>query len=119
MDGTKGAGRLLIGLSTLPAGAYELTLALIGAGERRGPPANASFEVGGTGGAGPTLVRIGPVSKRITRPRGDDDVVLARLALDGKPGESALTAVWIRPRTPAGADSVTAVAPPHDRERAR
>jgi hypothetical protein len=117
MDGTEGAGRLLIDLSTLPAGAYELTLVPIGAAERRGPPANAPFEVGGAGGAGPTLVGIRPVSKRITRPRGDDDIVLARLALDGKPGESALTAVWIRLRTPAGTESVTAVAPPPEGER--
>ena len=117
MDGIEGAGRLLIDLSTLPVGTYELTLAPIGAGERRGPSANAPFEVGGTGGAGPTLVRIGPVSKRITRPRGDHDVVLARLALDGRPGESALTAVWIRLRTPAGTESITTVAPPHERER--
>jgi hypothetical protein len=117
MDGTEGAGRLLIDLSTLPAGAYELTLVLVGSRGRRGPPASAPFEVGGTGGAGPTLVGIGPVSNRITRPRGDDDIVLARLALEGKPGESELTAVWIRLRTPGGTESVTAVAPSHEGER--
>src|SRR5262249_45001447 len=71
----------------------------------------------GTGGAGPTLVGILPVSKRITRPRGADDIVLARLTLDGKPGGSALAAVWIRLRTPAGSESLTAVAPPPERER--
>jgi hypothetical protein len=117
MDGTEGAGRLLIDLSTLPAGAHELTLALVGVGERRGPPASAPFEVGGTRGAGPTLVGSSPVSKRITRPRGDDDIVLPQLIVEGKPGDSELTAVWIRLRTPAGAESVTAVAPPHAEER--
>jgi hypothetical protein len=117
MEGARGAGRLVIDLSTLPAGPYELTLALVGAGERRGPPASAPFEVGGTGGAGPALSAMSPVSKRFTRPRGADDIVLPRLTFEGTPGEAELTAVWLRLRTPAGAESVTAVAPPQEGER--
>jgi hypothetical protein len=117
MDGAEGAGRLLIDLSALPAGGYELTLVLVGAGERRGPPASAGFEVGGTGGVGPTLIGISPVSKRVARPRGDEDIVLPQLVIEGKSGDSELTAVWIQLRTPAGAESVTAVPPPHNEER--
>ena len=117
MDGTEGAGRLLVDLSTLPAGACELTLALVGAGGRRGPPASTPFEVGGAGGAGPTLSALSPVSKRVTRPRGDEDIVLPQLVIEGKSGDSELTAVWIQRRTPAGAESVMAVAPPRTEER--
>jgi hypothetical protein len=117
IESVRGAGRLTLDLSALPAGAHELTLALVGEGERRGPPASASFEVAGMGGAGPTLVGVRPASERITRPRGDDDIALARFALEGASGEGQLTAVWIRLRTPAGAESVTAVAPPDREER--
>ena len=117
IEAVRGAGRLTLDLTALPAGAHELTLALVGPGKRRGPPAGASFEVAGEGGAGPALDKASPVSSRITRPRGKDDIVLAGLTLQGAPGDTELTAVWIRLRTPAGVESLTAVAPPHDEER--
>ena len=109
MEGARGGGRLALDLAALPAGPCELTLAIVDEDGRRGPPTSAAFEVTGGGGVGPVMLAAKPLSARITRPR-EEDVVLARLAVEGKGGEHEITGVWVSVRAPDGSATASAVA---------
>ena len=109
IEGREGGGRLGLDLTVLPAGMCELTLELVSADGRRGPPTSAAFELPRSDGSRPVLRAVKPRTTKITRP-GADDVVVAHLAVAGEAGEDEIAALWVRLRAPDGVETATAAA---------
>src|SRR5215207_971758 len=110
IEGSRGAGRIVVDLRTLPAGAGELTLAPVQGDGKLGEPASAGVEVPGGEGRGPRLRGASVVDERVTRPNGDD-VVLARMTVAAAPGEHEVVATWVRLRQPDGTETASAAPP--------